>query len=209
MTKIWKRIAVGAAVVGAVAVAGLLWGPTRTAVAGMIGTAMMKGGMAQMMASHMQGGNMAGMMESHMKSGNMAAMMDGDMDAMMQEMMGSGMMENMDELHAVMSDFHQKEVKVAASALGISTDDLSKTLSDGKEIAEVAKERNVDPALVSSALEELRQTTLADLVTAGTLTQDQADTMLEHMNKVGTDTLKFGTMMQAVGHCQAQKSPAN
>lgn len=93
----------------------------------MMGTGMMKGGMAQMMASHMQGGDMG----------------------------------------------------------------------------------NVDPAPVSSALEELRQATLADLVTAGTLTQDQADTMLEHMNKIGTSTLKYGKMMQAGGYCQAQKSPAN
>lgn len=223
MTKLWTRIAIGAAAVGTVALATYFWMPVRNAAASMMGGGMMGGGMATMMQGHMQGGDMSAMMESHMKDGKMATMMeghmkDGNMSAMMDmmgadmtemmSMMGGDMMANMDTMHEAMAPMHQKELEAAAKVLGLSVEDLTKALSEGKTADAIAQERNVDPALIAPALAEVRASTFAELVANGTLTQDQANKMQEHMKKAGSATLGAAAMMQGES-CHSHMAPKN
>jgi len=67
VTTLFKRIAIGAAVLGAVAVAGYYWAPTRIAFAAVSGGMgqMMQGNHMQNVAQMMQGGHMQNMGQMH------------------------------------------------------------------------------------------------------------------------------------------------
>lgn len=63
----------------------------------------------------------------------------------------------------------------AASALGITSDALRTELQSGKSIAEVAREKGVDPQKVIDAIVAAETARIDQAVTAGHLTQAQAD----------------------------------
>lgn len=63
----------------------------------------------------------------------------------------------------------------AAKAIGISTADLTAAVRGGKSVADVAKEKGVDPAAVVAAVVAAEGAALDQAVTAGKLTQAQAD----------------------------------
>lgn len=67
---------------------------------------------------------------------------------------------------------------VAAKALGITSAELLTQLQQGKSIADLAKEKNVDPAKIISDALAAHQTALQTAVTNKQITQAQADAML-------------------------------
>jgi len=70
---------------------------------------------------------------------------------------------------------HRLDLSVAASTIGVSEDDLKTALQSGQSIADVATAHGVDPQTVIDALVADAQQHLADEVTSGRLTQEQAD----------------------------------
>ena len=71
-----------------------------------------------------------------------------------------------------------------AEKLDVSVIELQEELSAGISIAELAENHGLDvEALIDELLAE-REALLADAVAAGTLSQDQADLMLEHMEEM-------------------------
>lgn len=65
-----------------------------------------------------------------------------------------------------------------ATTLGVSESDLLTALQAGKSVADVAAEKNVDLATVSAAIVAEQNTKLQQAVSAGQLTQAQADQQL-------------------------------
>ncbi|HYF95399.1 MAG TPA: hypothetical protein VD969_24575 [Symbiobacteriaceae bacterium] len=167
MTKMWKRVAIGAAIVAAVGTITLVAHPGRLLAAGMMG-----GGMGNMMQSGMMGGDMS-------------------------------------KMHDSMSGMHEQLLGAAAGALGMTADELSQALADGRGVADLAKGKGVDLAAVTGAMEDARKAAFDEMVAAGTLTQEQADQMLEHMGKAGLTVLNGAAMMQTGGACHAAPAESN
>lgn len=69
-------------------------------------------------------------------------------------------------------------LEAAATALGLSEDDLRTELQDGSTIAEIASEKGVDLATVTDAMLAAEKEKLAEAVSSGKLTQEQADERL-------------------------------
>ena len=81
----------------------------------------------------------------------------------------------------------QTELEAAAKVLGMTTDELSTALKDGKTLADLATAANVDIQDVQDAInaahtEEMR-TQIAQSVSDGTMTQEKADWLLEGLDK--------------------------
>lgn len=68
-----------------------------------------------------------------------------------------------------------------ASALGLTSDELTAELNSGKTLAVLAEEKGLDWAALVAELESAHQAGLAQAVTDGILTQEQADAMLSQM----------------------------
>ena len=79
------------------------------------------------------------------------------------------------------------DTSVAAKAIGISESDLVTDLKNGQTMADIAKANNVDPQKVIDALVADGKQELAAAVTAGTLTQAQADSMQTDLTQRMTD----------------------
>jgi len=71
----------------------------------------------------------------------------------------------------------------AASALGMTVEELRSAVSGGKSLTEVAREKGVDPEKLVEAMVAERRTRLAEAVAAGRLTQARADEMLATMTE--------------------------
>jgi hypothetical protein len=87
---------------------------------------------------------------------------------------GMGMMAG----HGMMGDWDSNEAPMflaIADALGLSPEELLAELEAGKTISEIATEQGVDIQLVYDAAIASHETQLAELVEAGTITQEQAD----------------------------------
>ncbi|HEX7498645.1 MAG TPA: hypothetical protein VF344_09300 [Candidatus Limnocylindrales bacterium] len=90
------------------------------------------------------------------------------------------------------------DASVVAAAIGISEADLNTALSGGQTIAAVAKAHNVDPQKVIDALTTDGLNELAAQVTAGTLTQAQADAQKAAVTQRATDQVN-GTFRGGAG----------
>ncbi len=66
---------------------------------------------------------------------------------------------------------------VVADTLGVSRQDLRAALKGGQTISQYATSLGKDPKTVSDALTAAVTTKLGELVTAGTITQERADTI--------------------------------
>ena len=84
---------------------------------------------------------------------------------------------------------HHLNLSVAASTIGVSEDDLKTALQSGQSIADVATANNVDPQTVIDALVADAQQHLADDVSSGKLTQDQADQISADLQTRITDAV--------------------
>ena len=81
----------------------------------------------------------------------------------------------------------QAELEAAAKVLGMTTDELSTALQSGKTLEQLAQDANVDPQAVQDAIQaahatEMR-TRIQQAVTDGTITQENADWLLEGLDK--------------------------
>ena len=74
----------------------------------------------------------------------------------------------------------------AATAIGVSDADLVTALHSGKSVADVAKEHNVDPATVITAIVDAGNTKIDEAVTNGKITQDRADKMKSRLADAAT-----------------------
>jgi transcriptional regulator with XRE-family HTH domain len=88
------------------------------------------------------------------------------------------------------------ELTAAAEALGMTTDELSTELQNGKTLEELAEEAGVDYQVVQDAIsaaraEEMRQW-IEQSVTDGTISQEKADWLLEGLEKGFLDGPGFG-----------------
>jgi hypothetical protein len=72
-------------------------------------------------------------------------------------------------------------LSAAATALGVSEDDLRTALQDGKTIAAVAEEKGVEVQTVIDAMVAEAETHLAEEVESGRITQAQADERLAEL----------------------------
>jgi len=71
----------------------------------------------------------------------------------------------------------------AAEALGLTPEELFTELHDGRSLAEVAEAQGVDLEMVQEAQHEAQQAAIEQAVEDGTLTQEQADRMLERLEQ--------------------------
>ena len=99
----------------------------------------------------------------------------------------------------------QAALEAAAEALGMTVDDLKTQLWGGKTLADLAEEKGVDLAEVKAAVEAAQKEELRarieQAVTAGTITQENADWLLEGLDKGYLGSLKyFGGMGGRGGH---------
>jgi len=82
--------------------------------------------------------------------------------------------------------FGDAELEAAAGVLGMTTDELSSALDDGQTLLEIADEAGVDIEDVHAAIQAVHETEMreriAQDVADGTITQAQADWMLEGMD---------------------------
>jgi len=81
----------------------------------------------------------------------------------------------------------QPELEAAANALNMTTADLTTALQSGKTLEQLAQEANVDIQTVKDAIQaahaaEMR-TRIQQAVTDGTITQENADWLLEGLDK--------------------------
>ena len=114
--------------------------------------------------------------------------------------MGRMMSGDMTQMHTAMTGMYQEALDAIASTLGMNTADLTEALKDGRKLADIAEEKGIDPAQINAAVLAAHQTFLDDLVTAGTLSKDQADQMLERMSGVDFVTM-FDRSAGASGNC--------
>ncbi len=77
--------------------------------------------------------------------------------------------------------------EVLAQALGMSEADLHATIESGKTIAQVAADQGVDVQVVIDALTAEMKNHIADEVTKGEITQDEADAKLADLTSRITD----------------------
>lgn len=68
-----------------------------------------------------------------------------------------------------------------SNALGLTSDELTAELNSSKTLAELAEEKGLDRVALVDELESAHQAGLAQAVSDGILTQEQADAMLSQM----------------------------
>lgn len=88
-----------------------------------------------------------------------------------------------------------------AKALNLSLTDLQSQLQSGKTLDQIAQAQGVSQAQLETALEASVKDNLAKAVTAGTLTQAQADQMLSFMGGNYAKMLDMIGLMGANGPC--------
>jgi hypothetical protein len=81
-------------------------------------------------------------------------------------------------------------VAVAAEQIGVERTELIAELQSGKTLAEVITAHDGDPAKVLESFLAKRQADLAELVTSGQITQEQADNLLATMRTNATIRLE-------------------
>lgn len=83
----------------------------------------------------------------------------------------------------------QEGLATAAETLGITADELRSQLADGDTLGEIADAAGVDRGVFVDALVAFAQEQLAERVTAGHLTQEQADEIGADLQQRITDSL--------------------
>jgi len=86
-----------------------------------------------------------------------------------------------------------KDLSAAATVFGLTEEELRAQLKDGKSLADLAKEKGIDAQKAVDALTTAIENRIADEVSAGKLTQDQANGQLE----------KIGEMVQKIVNGEA------
>lgn len=138
--------------------------------------------------THNNGNGLGWMMNGNTRNGNGYRMMGSNRQT------GSGMMsgnaqngsgwEWMDTMHEWMTTsggMHTFVWNILAEKFGLTSIELYGQVNNGKTITQIAEEKGVSRADLIAALETAHQNSLAQAVTDGTLTQEQADSILAQM----------------------------
>lgn len=155
---------IGAALLGGLTVAGMAFGVSRvSAQEASAATAQY----AEVEAAAFAGGSGSMMMQAAMPSiDEMAAGAGG----------GCGI--DLDpEFAAALRDASQAAV---ADALGMTVEELEAAREAGQDVRQLAEEKGIELETVHAAVEAARQTVIEQGVADGTITQEQADFLLEH-----------------------------
>ena len=103
------------------------------------------------------------------------------------------------------------ELDAAAKALGMTSADLSAELKSGKTLSAIATEKGVNLQTVQTAIQAARNadftTQINQAVTAGKLTQDKANWLLEGISKGYTNGAGFGFGI-GFGGTKGRQNPA-
>ena len=186
--------------VAAALIAGLAFAQIPARVGNFVWGSMMNGyGMMGRGASD-QNFEMSTMMGNGNGNGHMGGMMN-----------GSGMMGgiDMDDMHAWMSaggGMHAQVWQSLAKTLGLTPDELTTQLNNGKTLTQLAQEKGITEEQLASALETAVKASLNQLVAGGKLTQDQADQMLEHMAGNYLWMVEHWSSMNGAGGCHDNPS---
>jgi len=125
---------------------------------------------------------------------------DGFGPGMMGRGFGRGMM-GRSQGWGMMGDSQDSLIAVAADKLGMTVDELTTQLQDGKTVADLAQEKGVDLQTIVDAFMAARQEALSQAVADGKITQEQADQMLENMGDMIEDHLNGELPMYGPGGC--------
>jgi hypothetical protein len=74
---------------------------------------------------------------------------------------------------------HDDLLAAVSEATGLSVSDLESRIEGGETLAAILEAEDFDPEILAEIMFEVRQAALQELVEAGTISQDQADWMLE------------------------------
>lgn len=81
----------------------------------------------------------------------------------------------------------QAELEAAAKVLGMTADEISTALKDGKTLEDLATEAGVELTAVQDAIKAVREADMREriqqAITNGTMTQEKADWLLEGLEK--------------------------
>jgi hypothetical protein len=83
-------------------------------------------------------------------------------------------------------------MEAAATALGMTTDELRTAVQSGQTLAQIAADKGVDVQVVIDALKAELSAHLAEEVTSGEITQEQADQKLAQASERITDMVNNG-----------------
>jgi hypothetical protein len=165
------------------------------------------------------GGRMGGMMRSAIAQGTAVPgtgygmMGAGGMMRRGGGMMGQGSGFGYNDMAAMRSwmmgpnGMHTQVLTDLAKALNLSLTDLQSQLQSGKTLDQIAQAQNVTQAQLETALEASVKDNLANAVTAGTITQSQADQMLSYMSGNYARMLDMIGLMGAYGGTCPMFSP--
>jgi len=96
------------------------------------------------------------------------------------------------------------ELTAAANALGMTTDELTAALKEGKTLEQLATENGVDLQTVQDAIQAAHETEMRDRIQQsvddGTITQEKADWLLEGLDKGFLNGPGFGFGFGGPGH---------
>ena len=110
---------------------------------------------------------------------------------------GHGMMMGRGMGRGMMGDEAMPMLSVAAEALGLEQDALIEALHSGQTLAQIAEAQGVELATVQEAILTGAENHMAEMVTAGVLTQEQADEHLAQMH----DNIDAMPMFSSDGSC--------
>ena len=145
------------------------------------------GGYGGYPAGGMMGGYGGGML------GGYGSYPGGMMGAFGQDGDGYQWMDDMHQWMQVSGGMHTLVWDGLAEALGLTPDQLSTELASGKTLAQIAETQGVSQEQMADTLEASVRAGLDQAVADGTLTQEQADWMLNHMEG------NFGWMVTHMG----------
>ena len=97
----------------------------------------------------------------------------------------------------MMGDEAMPMLSVAAEVLGLEQDALIEALHSGQTLAQIAEAQGVELATVQEAILTGAENHMAEMVTAGVLTQEQADEHLAQMH----DNIDAMPMFSSDGSC--------
>ncbi len=122
-------------------------------------------------------------MRNMMGSGR--GMMGGNRQSMQQmhnQMTQNGGMGAMHEWMHQSGGIHDTVWAALARQLGLTSDELTAQVKNGKTLAQIAQEKGVAVKDLAATMETTMKAGLAQAVKDGKLTQEQADLMLQHMD---------------------------
>jgi hypothetical protein len=125
-------------------------------------------------------------------------------------MMGQGGMMDADDMGPIHdwmmgpNGMHTQVLTDLAKTLNLTLEDLQSQLKSGKSLTQIAQAQGVSQSQLETALETSVKDNLSKAVSAGKLTQQQADQMLSHMNgnyALMLDMTGSGMMAGGAGGC--------